>query len=82
MTARPASRGRRVREVARPPSLVLLDANVIFDMLLFRVSRAHARSPRSSVGNVGVGPPRCSSLDALADFRGRMRSVIVPNDES
>jgi len=35
MTARPASRGRRVREVARPPSLVLLDANVIFDMLLF-----------------------------------------------
>lgn len=36
MTARPASRGRRVREVARPPALVLLDANVIFDILLFR----------------------------------------------
>jgi predicted nucleic acid-binding protein len=36
MMARPASRARRVRAVARSPSLVLLDANVIFDMLVFR----------------------------------------------
>jgi predicted nucleic acid-binding protein len=34
--ARSGSRARRVREAARVPSLVLLDANVIFDMLLFR----------------------------------------------
>ena len=39
MTARSVSRARgarRVREGARVPSLVLLDANVIFDLLLFR----------------------------------------------
>lgn len=36
MAPRAATKRRRVREVITAPSLVLLDANVIFDVMLFR----------------------------------------------